>query len=67
MANSVDPDQTVPGFTLFAHAILSELLVYKIIGQLSFLGLYQIFCICLSHIFTHMPKSHFYTYPGESK
>ena len=39
MANSVDPDQTAPsgavwsGFTLFAYAILSEFLMYKILGH----------------------------------
>ena len=38
MANSVDPDQTAPsgavwsGSALFAYAILSETLVYKIMG-----------------------------------
>ena len=40
MANSVDPDQNVPpgavisGSALFAHAILSETLVYKILEHL---------------------------------
>ena len=39
MANSVDPDQTAPsgavwsGSTMFAYAILSELLVYEILGH----------------------------------
>ena len=40
MANSVDPDQTAPsgavwsGSALFAYAILSETLVYEILGHL---------------------------------
>ena len=40
MANSVDPDQTAPsgavwsGSALFAYAILSDTLVYKILGPL---------------------------------
>ena len=40
MANSVDPDQTAPsravwsGSVLFAYAILSETLVYEILGYL---------------------------------
>ena len=40
MANSTDPDQTAPsgavwsGSTLFAYAILPELLVYEILGDL---------------------------------
>ena len=40
MANSVDPDQTVPegavrsGYALFAYAILLDTLVYKTLGQL---------------------------------
>ena len=35
MTNSVDPDQTASeGPTLFAFAILSETLVYKILGHL---------------------------------
>ena len=40
MANSVDPDQTAPegavwsGSALFACAILSEILVYEILGHL---------------------------------
>ena len=40
MANSVDPDQTAPsgavwsGSALFAFAILSDTLVYKIFGHL---------------------------------
>ena len=40
MANSVDPDQTVPegavwsGSALFTYAYLSETLVYKILGHL---------------------------------
>ena len=40
MANSVDPDQTAPsgavwsGSALFAYAILSATLVYKILGHL---------------------------------
>ena len=40
MANSVDPDQTAPlgavwsGSTLFAYAILSETLVFQILGHL---------------------------------
>ena len=39
MANSVDPDQTAPegavwsGSALFAYVILSETLVYRILGQ----------------------------------
>ena len=42
MANSVDPDQTAPsgwvwsGSALFAYAILSETLVYKIWGHLPY-------------------------------
>ena len=42
MANSIDPDQTAPsgavwsGSTLFAYAILSDTLVYKILGYLSY-------------------------------
>ena len=44
MANIVDPDQTAPqgavwsGSTLFAYAILSEALVYKILGHLPYHG-----------------------------
>ena len=37
MSNSVGPNQTAPegsGSSLFAYAILSEILVYKILGQL---------------------------------
>ena len=40
MANSVDPDQTAPegavlsGSTLLAYAILSDTLVYGILGHL---------------------------------
>ena len=40
MANSVDTDQTAPkgavwsGFALFAYAILSDTLVYEILGHL---------------------------------
>ena len=40
MANSVDPDQTAPsgavcsGSALFAFVILSETLVYEILGHL---------------------------------
>ena len=40
MANSVDPDQTAPegavwsGSVLFAYAILSETLVFEILGYL---------------------------------
>ena len=40
MVNSLDPDQTAPsgavrfGFVLFAYAILSETLVYKLLGHL---------------------------------
>ena len=42
MANSVDPDQTAPsgtvwsGSALFAYAILSATLVYKILGHLPY-------------------------------
>ena len=42
MANSVDPDQTAPsgavwsGPTLFEYAILSDTLVYKILGHLPY-------------------------------
>ena len=42
MANSVNPDQTAPKgavlskSTLFAYVILSELLVDRILGQLSY-------------------------------
>ena len=42
MANSVDPDQTAPsgavwsGSALFAYAILSDTLVYKILGHLRY-------------------------------
>ena len=44
MANSVDPDQTVPsgavwsGSALFAYAILSDILVYKILGYLPYVA-----------------------------
>ena len=40
MTNSIDPDQTAPsgavwsGSALFAYAVLSETLVYEILGQL---------------------------------
>ena len=40
MANSVDPDKTAPegsvwsGFALLVYAILSETLVYEILGHL---------------------------------
>ena len=39
VANNVDPDQTAPegavrsGSTLFAYAILSEILVYEVLGH----------------------------------
>ena len=39
MANNVDPDQIAPvwsGPALFAYAILSETLVYKILGHLTY-------------------------------
>ena len=42
MANSVDPDQTAPegavwsGSALFAYAIMSDTLVYEILGHLSY-------------------------------
>ena len=42
MANSLDPDQTSPtgtdwsGPAMFAYVILSEILVYKILGHLPF-------------------------------
>ena len=46
MANSVDPDQTAPsgavwsGSALFAYSILSDTLVYKILGHLPYPDLY---------------------------
>ena len=42
MANSVDPDQTAPlrffrsGSALFAYVILWDILVFKILGHLSY-------------------------------
>ena len=42
MTNSVDPDQTAPsgavwsGSALFAYAILSAILVYRILGHLPY-------------------------------
>ena len=36
MANSIDPDQTSSGSALFACAILSDTLVYEILGNLLF-------------------------------
>ena len=42
MANSVDPDQTAPsGFALFAYAILSDTLVYEILGYLPYMDLFE--------------------------
>ena len=47
MANSVDPDQTAPsgavwsGSTLFAYEILSDTLVYAILGHLPYLSTYE--------------------------
>ena len=48
MASIVDPDQTArsgagwSGFALFAYTILSDTLVYKILGHLSyFISYYQ--------------------------
>ena len=44
IANSVDPDQTAPkgavwsGSTLFAYSILSDHLVFEILGHLLYLG-----------------------------
>ena len=52
MANSEDPDQTAPsgtvwsGSALFAPAILSETLVYEILGYL----LYMLYDIVYSRI-----------------
>ena len=48
MANSVDPDQTVPsvevwsGSALFAYDILSEILVYEILGHLPYIVNYNV-------------------------
>ena len=36
IANGVDLDQTASGFALFAYAILSETLVYKVLGHLPY-------------------------------
>ena len=36
MANSVDPDQTAPGSTLFAYTILSDHLMLEILGHLPY-------------------------------
>ena len=39
MANSVDPDQTAPsgsGSALFAYVILSDTLVFEILGHLPY-------------------------------
>ena len=39
MTNNADPDQTAPegsGSALFAYAILSDTLVYKILGHLPY-------------------------------
>ena len=54
MANSVDPDQTAPsravwsGSVLFAYVILSDTLVFEILGHLlSFLLIYTIFFVSL--------------------
>ena len=47
MSNSVDPDQTDPSggvwseFALFVYAILSEILVYEILGHLPYLDLHS--------------------------
>ena len=46
MANSVDPDQTAPravcsGSAMFGFAILSDTLVYKILGHFTGLLMYQ--------------------------
>ena len=47
MSNSEDLDQTAPsgavwsGSALFAHDILSETLVYKILGHLPYLKYYE--------------------------
>ena len=41
MANSVDPDQTAPsgfGSALFAYIILSETLVFEILGNLPYVA-----------------------------
>ena len=40
MANSVDPDQTFPRgavFALFAYVILSDTLVFEILGHLAYI------------------------------
>ena len=50
MANSADPDQTAPS-ALFAYGILSETLVYKILG-------------CLPHILTLYYSVHHRSSPG---
>ena len=48
MANSVDPDQTAPsgavwsGSALFAYIILSETLVFEILGNLPYVLIFYI-------------------------
>ena len=53
IADSVDPDQTAPSAwsesALFAYAILSEILAYKILGHLLYLHAFCIKeCFCSS-------------------
>ena len=48
MANSVDPDQTAPsgavwsGSALFAYVILSDTLVFKILGHLLYINTFKL-------------------------
>ena len=57
MTNSVDPDQTAPsgavwsGSALFAYVILSDTLVYKILGHLTYLPYFPI-NICTPYLLT---------------
>ena len=45
MANSADPVQTAPSVSaLFVYAILSDTLVYEILGHLPYLELWAMTC-----------------------
>ena len=53
MANSVDPDQTAPsGSALFAYVILSDTLVFEILGHLPFFPFksFQKVIFCQGHL-----------------
>ena len=63
MANSVDPDQTDPdgavwsGSALFAYVILSDTLVFRILGHLTYLTeiFMVIYCVYPKYLGTSNP------------